>query len=558
MSKAKKAAPAGPVTLRWTLDELPSAQHRAGLAGLCLMVPFLHRRPGWEGTCALEVEPTAATLTVDLPGLTALLDEVYAASAEEEAVEKPYLDAKKEVKPPLRTEERTVLKNGKEKVVTLYVYPKVVPGGGPLVECEPEAPADPEGKGKASALHGRVWIKLWRDMIWTIYRGVPATRLVFAARAEGGHSGMEEDLFKALRQVDAVAEQTSSLMLGAQATTADGVPFGDLARTQLLLHFTPFATAIYVPQVVAWDRKEKRLSADKDGFALAFPEVADLTRFCAAWPRVLKQRSGEVAGYLPRQALIDVPAEAGLDPMVRLEAAVAADRGDASARAVAAYDVVHTRKDGNNVRVLGLTRVEPARALLDEWARLRGAHKSPLIRQQRLINLMAERPRWSGFDRLVATTSVDLFIPRSQGDRPPYDAWNVQHDLRAAFTEAKESSPMPEATDPVPGLVLRVVSTYINHKLGAKYELTWSTVKDAQNDDPGRRDYQEKREKVGRDAFLAVRSRTGADFTDYFVSTLCSAPQRLKEEDFLTLSRALTSDTDTVRTLTLLALSARS
>ena len=43
MSKAKKAAPTGPLTLRWTLDELPSAQHRAGLAGLCLMVPFLHR-----------------------------------------------------------------------------------------------------------------------------------------------------------------------------------------------------------------------------------------------------------------------------------------------------------------------------------------------------------------------------------------------------------------------------------------------------------------------------------------------------------------------------------
>ena len=180
------------------------------------------------------------------------------------------------------------------------------------------------------------------------------------------------------------------------------------------------------------------------------------------------------------------------------------------------------------------------------------------MRQQRLVNLLAGRAWWSGFDRLIATTSADLFIPRSQGDRPPFDARAVQHDLRAAFTEAKESSLMPADTDPVPGLVLRVVSTYVRHKLGAKYDLAWDDVKDAKADDPGRKDFQEKREKIGRDAFLAVRSRTGADFTDYFVSTLCSAPQRMKEEDFLTLSRALTADPDTVRTLTLLALSARS
>ena len=63
--------------------------------------------------------------------------------------------------------------------------------------------------------------------------------------------------------------------------------------------------------------------------------------------------------------------------------------------------------------------------------------------------------------------------------------------------------------------------------------------------------------KLARDAFLAIRSRTGQDFIDYFASTLCSVSQNMNEHDFTALTKALLEDTDKVRTLTMLALSAR-
>jgi CRISPR-associated protein Cmx8 len=73
-------------------------------------------------------------------------------------------------------------------------------------------------------------------------------------------------------------------------------------------------------------------------------------------------------------------------------------------------------------------------------------------------------------------------------------------------------------------------------------------------------DYQKMRAKVSREAFLAVRSRTGADFVGYFTSTICSVPQRLGERGFLEVARALHDEREVerVRSLTLLALSASS
>jgi CRISPR-associated protein Cmx8 len=92
-------------------------------------------------------------------------------------------------------------------------------------------------------------------------------------------------------------------------------------------------------------------------------------------------------------------------------------------------------------------------------------------------------------------------------------------------------------------------------KTERKYDLSWSK---AQGNSGLEKDYREKREKVGREAFLAVRSRTGADFVAYFTSTICSVPQHSSEEMFIEIARALVDpkEIERVRSLTLLALSA--
>lgn len=104
-------------------------------------------------------------------------------------------------------------------------------------------------------------------------------------------------------------------------------------------------------------------------------------------------------------------------------------------------------------------------------------------------------------------------------------------------------------------IVLDLVRTYVRRRVKQKTSLEYKAVRDA----PNPRDvglYNETAEKVARDAFLAVRSRTGADFREYFAGTLCSVPQFLSAERYELLTRELRNNGDEVRTLTMLALSA--
>ena len=104
-----------------------------------------------------------------------------------------------------------------------------------------------------------------------------------------------------------------------------------------------------------------------------------------------------------------------------------------------------------------------------------------------------------------------------------------------------------------PELVHQLIGAYVNRRVKARTGMDWGAVKD----DPQRKQrYQEEKESVARNAFLAVRSRTGADFVDYFTGTICSVPQYLRQAEFAALARTLRDDPASIRTLTLLALSA--
>lgn len=113
---------------------------------------------------------------------------------------------------------------------------------------------------------------------------------------------------------------------------------------------------------------------------------------------------------------------------------------------------------------------------------------------------------------------------------------------------------MSEVEKSIETTVFHIVTSYVAKKLESKHDLRWQTVKGTGAEG----EYSEKRSKIAREAFLAVRARTGVDFVDYFSSTLCSVPQRITEETFVTLSKELFTNPDRIRTLTLLALSARS
>ena len=140
---AKKRKPAsvssGPLSIRYELAELPSSQHRAGLAGLVLATRYL-ARGDFNGTCRVEdVGPSGATFVVDATGMLELFDLVYAATTEETSAASVRKDRNKQPVAPLRQEERseTDPKTGKTKQKTVYVYPVVVPKLAVALDVDP-------------------------------------------------------------------------------------------------------------------------------------------------------------------------------------------------------------------------------------------------------------------------------------------------------------------------------------------------------------------------------------------------------------------------------------
>ena len=117
---------------------------------------------------------------------------------------------------------------------------------------------------------------------------------------------------------------------------------------------------------------------------------------------------------------------------------------------------------------------------------------------------------------------------------------------------SESSSPVerpPRALEP---LILHVVQSWISGRLKAKYDLDYKSV-----GEDGRKDFDDKKSKLATEAFLAARSRPGREFARWFTATVCSVNQRMSEAEFVALAKALEANPDHVRSLTLLALSAR-
>lgn len=516
--------------LRWDLHTLPSSQHRAGLAGLALSVKFLERQSDHKGVCKLtQLDEHGLTLDVDRLGMQSLFDDIYAATVEETRSK-----AKWSGTAPKRIDEVEIKdeKNGKPKIEKRFVYDRVVPSGNLVREWDSAAPGAP-----------RLWLKLWQDLVWSTLRGVPATREPFNARAlarvidDGGRAWDE-----LANRPDAAVDLSSTYALGVQDRTAENVEFADVARSRFLLHFWSAVVAIYVPALLQRDGSREFV-----GHALAIPDVAVLDDFVFTWEQLARARSCDAAGYVPRDAVVDLAAEAGLDVVRRSNEVIAAKQGTAPTRSsLAAVDVFHLEKDGNNVRMRGVARVVPRSAQDDEYARVRRAgYRSPVFRRQRVANVIDGRPWWSGFARLGATTPDEMTISHR----------DFRHDCRIALMEVEMKQDVADEEQTLEHLIFRRVQAYVLGKTERKYELSWSRAQGNPNKEA---EYREKREKVAREAFLAVRSRTGADFVAYFTATICSVPHSAGEQRFLTVARALMDprESERVRSLTLLALSA--
>jgi CRISPR-associated protein Cmx8 len=527
--------------LNYQLAELPSAQHRAGLAGLVLMIRELkERQPKYienrEGAI-LEINESnySATLKLNLEGLKALFDLTFKSFKEERGT------TNKIKKYDYTQEEEVEDKKGNIKRQTRYYYSVVVPHGAFLPYLDPSS--DDENQG--------LWIKLWRDMLWNIVRGVPATRHPFNYRCDDqSYSKDAEKLWSELQEPEKVTGQSGNYYLGAMASNAENVPTQDIIKYQFLLNFSPFVFQVYCPATL--DKEGKRTFSS---YALVIPDVADLKRFCRSFPKVLEKRDSSRLGnfHLPRSAVIDV-AEEGAFNFFLLQDRMAKEIGDQKIRkSILGVEVIHAEKSGNSIKFQGIDYVKPIKTIEDKYAQIQDNYWCPWFRKQRLINLLnpefdpndsnepfKETPAWNDFDALLSR------IPRRWLEHPYFS-----HDARILFEQEGEIK-MNSDIRGYAEIVYRICQHYVLSKLESKHELKWQECK---GNSKKEQDYNNKKYKVANEAFLAVRSRSESKaFIDYFASTLYPY---IRKDEFADFAEKLFNDSDEIRSLTLLALSSQ-
>ncbi len=151
------------VVVKYDLYDLPTAFHKAGLAGLVMLIESLKaRREITTDEATYRLSATTAEITFTEAMVQTLMDDLYDARKVERAVKSKWSQAKV-ARPPT---------NAEKEAGTPFVYRLVEPTGQFLCDHYPDMPDD------------KSWQKLWRDMLWNIPRGRPTTREPYNQRTE--------------------------------------------------------------------------------------------------------------------------------------------------------------------------------------------------------------------------------------------------------------------------------------------------------------------------------------------------------------------------------------
>lgn len=589
-AKPKADKPAK-VTITYDLFDLPTAQHKAGLAGLLLQIDSMQSRKLPAPVFRWDDEQPRTRVHVEFtPETTAsLFDDLYdAALVEGQPREKPFTKGKgnaKSVVPHLRRAPMTKRdKKGKESTINGYVYLELTPALSTLRHYLPT-----QGD----------WVRLWRDLLWQVIREgrkkspfitraarkkeVPEGALLDEGDAdvaddEGGPKA-DGSSWRDLEKVQearvsgafAVGRLSGALLLGAMDKNAETLPLFSRIEHSLLLHFWPLTVLVFVPRFVDHDGGSNlgRRSSKNNSphFAIVVPEVADLRGFIKDCPRLLASLSGEVAGFRPRESVIDVPAEGGfafIEHLARLGPQRAASTE--LSLSVSAVEYYHVTKEGNNVKFLATGRVTPRSHLAEDYEAIAGRagekppYTNPLFRRGLMLALLDEQPWFLPFGKLFGEWPHRFFVFT---DDPPKLSW-FWADARRKFQEVinnmstdPQQSP-PDPNDKLAELIYRLVRTYLFVKAKEKSGIDPDKFKvgDKIQWDNVPASYKDDRRQIGETLFLEYRSRHDQAFLDQFVGRLGAVKQFISEEDYLAVCKALITRCEHVKTLTLLALSA--
>jgi CRISPR-associated protein Cmx8 len=563
--KTEKPAAPTSIDVHYDLHDLPSAQHKAGLAGLILQIENMHKRQE-KGQLAPDLEipdikHTATTAEVRFTERSAqnLFDDLYAAQTVEVRSKSKWQGATEVRQEPNPNP-------GPDEPKRWFFYETVQPQGHFLRNYS-EGDKEP-------------WHKLWRDMIYAVPRNKPTTRQAYKSRAADQPTKEGVEAWKALlarekaraKGTYATAELAGSLMLAVQAVTAEAVPFEDRVETQLLLHFWILTARVFVPQRVDADGKSEFV-----GYALAIPEVGDLGRFCKCFKKCLERLESKRNLYRPAGAVVALPEQGSLEFLHNLDRLTAETvLTERTADYLAGVEFFHMVVAGNNVKLKAHGRIPVEGGLIEKYGKIRGNfHNSELVAGL-ILALLRDRPWFGELDPPIHEREWSYFVHSAQERRrtPPAMvgfAWEVDRKFQSLFTRLRNESVSEDHTmsqpdappDAVDAIIYDLVRVYVRERACAR-----AGVK-PDDKDWWTRTADERRDVCAK-LFLEFRSRHGDEFVAYFTDTIASVAQWLDEGRFLEVSRALmrhytTEDgpdrprtRDDVKTLTMLALAAHS
>ncbi len=571
-----------PVTLKYTLSQLPSSQHRAGLAGLLLMVRWLQKQPEFKSLAGAKLKVTSlnadtVTIQFNLAGFTALMKTHFSAAFEDREREKKRANSKQKFK----TIRRKVCNpaTSKTKLTTFYIYTDIVPKGDLVRSFEPISKRDSPSQSEVELAEpidsqNLVWTKLWQEVTWAVLRPRDKQRLPFKTMANDTEPSEIEKIWNLLQdKPDSKVPLSSTYMLGAQAKNNERVQFTDLAKNRFLLNFWSYVAQIYLPIIVDMKGKVKF-----NGYAIVIPDVRHLAAFCEHFPTILQQRKTEELWGKPRSAIVRNLEETGLNSLGSIHIYLSQIKSELSIdRLLFGMDVFHIfrpqDKPQSKPQMLSIKRYLPHSNAIAEFTQLRDKLYSPLFRQQYWKNLTRDLARINGFYALLRNSPTadtlknswfcqdfrTVFSPNNNTmEQKEFEVTTSEKNEKSDLTDNSKSNRPKEIS--IESLLLRLLKTYTRHQLekrsGLKWDENWNNLKTKElKEIAAYQNYKKKRQQIIVDLHHDLcRPRAVHEFLAYFAAKFTDVYQYITTEEYLLLAKLIQTEPEQIRVLCLLAL----
>lgn len=546
------------VAVSWSLPDLPTSLHKAGLAGLLC---YVKRMPEFAAQDAVPIIEAASPLELRIrfteESLQALMDSVYAGEKrlEESKTKWKNGDLKEERSEPSRL--------GDDKPpVKVWVYEVDRPKADLMVHWRHGNPEDQ-------------WVVLWRKAMRGVLRESRAAEIYTRTTKGESPTKKSKDLNRLWKDMVSAASGRRpisgavpvSMYIGAEETSSERVDFKGEVQHNLLLHFWPFVSPIFVPRTLLREHGQWRIDT-RGGYIVAVAEVGSVTEFAEMIDSYWRRQAVSSADGRPRDCVIDVAVEGGMAFLYSLmmDRLQNMDDGDFF-DTVPQVDLYHLQKRRYGVRILVSDSIRVSAGTLRRYERVADSRRDVLFRRLLMRNLLDGLP-WHAraAETLFTRYSAGLFV---HSENSPGFAHSFGRAAREQFK--RERSSMDDRLS-LAGKVFDIVGEFVTSRAEKRSGITrdqFPKTDDGRTDWTSRdsrfREYLEAREKVAADAFLAIRGRNPDEFVEYFVGSICAVPQFMgakgvqPKEGFMEIAQALHDSEERrmeMKNLTMLALSA--